>query len=94
MKNYEIESGIPVPPTRRRSRFGTIRFSEMQVGQSVLLDNSLLGSKKDSGEYRKKYRAVYSSIYKLLRSENPAGKYKVAAIQSRGRIEIRLWRVE
>lgn len=94
MRNYAIESGIPVPQTKRRSRFGTIRFSEMQVGQSVLLDSSALNEKKDYEEFRRKYRAVYSSIYKLLRAKQPKGKFKVGTVQNKGKTEIRLWRVE
>lgn len=66
----------------------------MAVGQSVLLDTCIIGSRKDGETCMKKYRAIYSSIYKLLRSIQPEGKFQVGTINNRGKTEIRLWRVE
>ncbi len=94
MRNYEIESGIPVPPTKRRSRFGAIRFSEMEIGQSVLLEDFAIAQKKDVTELSRRYRAIYSSIYKLIRAEKPEGKFKVGTVHYRGKTQIRLWRIE
>lgn len=94
MKSYVIESGIPMPSRKRKSRFGDIQFSEMAVGQSVLLDTCTSAGRIEADACYKQYKAIYSSIYKLLRSRQLEGKFKLGTITKRGKTEIRLWRVE
>lgn len=90
--SFKIESGINMPARRRRSRFSEINFPSMAVGDSVLLEVC-----NSTGHCHKVYKRVYSSIYKLLRTIKPEGKFNVGMIQSKedpSKTDIRLWRVE
>lgn len=88
MKQFKAESGIPIPERRRKSRFSDIPFSEIKVGESVLLDNC-------SRNNQRKYKNIYSSVYKLIRSVNPDGVFKIGVVfKKENKMEIRLWRIE
>lgn len=83
---FKIESGIQMPMRKRWSKYSSIRFDEMKVGDSVLL------KKCNRKDLDKEYNRVYSSVYKVLRKVD--GKFKVSTIEKKDKIEIRLWRVE
>jgi hypothetical protein len=91
MSKFVIESNVPVPVKKRKSRYEEIPLSNMKVGQSVRID---VFSPKN---INKRFKAIYSGIYKLgMRKNIPMSKYRLGIrekVDKAGNSEVRIWRI-
>lgn len=91
MSKFVIESNIPMPTKKRKSRYDSIPFETMKVGQSVLIDQF---PKRD---VKRRFKAIYSGIYKLsVKKGLPMAKYKLAirdVPRKKDKSEVRIWRI-